>query len=156
MIKDSDSIEHFLPVCSFHGHPLWSFSRIVFKLNMVSTNQGNFDEITIGSLTMYDNHSFFGCGLELKINVTRESHVKGWQFNDSIVSSECDNVVKEHVSVTIISYIYKLGVIQKPRGQLQLCRLSKICYFCPRLVQIKIVYRRVGGQKRAKLCPRGY
>jgi len=49
-----------------------------------------------------------------------------------------------------------IGAIQKPRGQQRVGRWSKICHFCPRLVHKKCPRGWVGGQKRAKLCPRGF
>ena len=53
---------------------------------MIPTNKGDLDKVSIVSLAVYDNHGLFRCGLKLKVDVTRESHVKGWQFDNSIVS----------------------------------------------------------------------
>ena len=50
-------------------------------------------------------------------------------------------------------FLYRFGVIQKPRGQQ---RWSTICHFCPRSVHKKCPQGQVGGQKGEKLCPRGF
>ena len=63
---------------------------------MIPTNKGDLDKISVVPLAVYDNHSLFRCGLELKVDVTRESHVKGWQFDNGVVSPNKRKKIREN------------------------------------------------------------
>ena len=81
-----NTLRHSLPIRSFHCDALRSFPRVILKLDVIATNKRDLDKVPVVSLAVYDNHGLFRCGLELKVDVTRESHVKGWQFDNGVVS----------------------------------------------------------------------
>ena len=51
--------------------------------------------------TVNKNHGLDGSCFELQINVTTLTHLKGWELYDGIVLSECDNILKEDISITL-------------------------------------------------------
>ena len=62
-------------------------------------------------------------------------------------------LLMQNLDVVCVYLFFRLGAIQKPRGQLRVSRWSKICHFCPHLVHKNVVD---GLSKRAKLCPCGF
>ncbi len=67
---------------------------------MIASDERDFDEIAIGALAMNEYHGLLRSGLKLEEHVAGEAHVESGQFDDSVISSESDDVIKEDISIT--------------------------------------------------------